>query len=112
MKLPADALKIVMKEDQLALDTNLGDALDGVGEAPAMPGETKKKVSAGRPWTAELFLPWKTLGFTATDAYRFDLGLRQGGRASYWSNRYAPPAGDAALETMLNPGAWGTLRFR
>jgi hypothetical protein len=125
VKLPAHAFKMMSKDDTLEMDPlTLGDSLEGVGETPTLPGGKVKPQITGKPkdaktWTAELFLPWTTLGITTDQPVRCDVGIlsptadqAKVESAAYWSNRYPNPLGDAAVETMLNPGAWGYIRFR
>lgn len=107
-KLPAEAFKLFMLDDLLAMDE-----LAGLGDAPTLPDAVKQKPEKpDQPWTAELFVPWSTLGLAEPRNIRFDVGIVRTGGARYWSNRYPNTTDDPALATMLNPGAWGSLRFQ
>jgi len=128
VRLPADAFSIAVKEDVLGISpTDLeGDDLKGFGEEPTLPGTDRKEKPQPvgvRPWSAEVFLPWATLGLEEPGeqmaAVRCDFGVMDadaGGmkvsRRLYWSNPAPGSLGDTAIEAMLMPGAWGTLRFK
>lgn len=123
-RLPGDAFGFAIREDALGIDAVSLTDLDDVGDGPELPGDAPRK--AAKPaakdlqlWTAELFLPWETLGAAPGSRLRCDFGVfdadesgRKTGSRRYWSNPEPAPISDPAIETMLNPGAWGTAWFR
>jgi hypothetical protein len=123
-RLSPDAFQIAVKQDTLGLDPVTLDAHADFGELPTLPGikpsASKKTRPTGlRTWTAEVFLPWSTLGVDNTAPIRCDFGVLDAApgavqveSVTYWSNRYPGPLGDPAFEALPNPGAWGWLRFR
>lgn len=122
-RLGPEACRLAVKEDSLgiSLDDLSGTDLEGFGEAPTLPGEVTKTdgpPKGSKRWSAEVFLPWETLGLTAEEPLRADFGVlvpdsegRDVAWRSYWSNRSPDPLGDEAIEAALAPGAWGTVTF-
>jgi len=130
-RLPADAYGFKMHEAAIEIDLEGRDELEGFGEAPTLPGDLDRPddpakpapAKGAEPWTAELFLPWQTLGVSVGEdfrppSFRFDVGVltanqQRNGVAErvYWANEAAAFVGDPAVEAMITPTAWGHLTF-
>ncbi len=100
--LPADPVRIRFVDDILDLDDFAGD-----------------KAPKGKSWSAEVFVPWTTLGFKQQpDKLRADAGVMipdSGGqtviRRVYWSNNGFLACDDLGVEARIQPGTWGALAF-
>jgi len=124
VELNDSACRVKMKEDNLAIDIGNLDSIDTLGDAPTMPGAAKTEPDKPKPapdtkfWTAEIFVPWDTLGVKPGQKVRFDIGVLGADKPgktvasrNYWSNRSPTPTTDPGIEAMLNPGAWGHVTF-
>ncbi len=95
VRLPADAVQIALAE--------------GADQGPA-----------GKEWTAEVRIAWKTLGIqpSAGKTIRADIGILSpdsGGiqveKRSYWSDPDTLHVADLAVEAQIHPGNWGTFKL-
>lgn len=101
-RIPADRLKLRVDDDNL----------DILGEEEELPGH--------HGWSAEAFLPWKTLGLSKPKELRCDVGVMNadsGGitveRRDYWANPAARSAvNDLGVEAAISPGKWGMLKLK
>jgi len=98
--LPADAFRIEFVEDNIDLSSS--------------GSESTRQLNA---WSAEVFLPWKTLGFSSRPSRLCcdvgvmvpDSGGQQVERRVYWSNPLPLTVSDLGAEAEIHPGTWGTL---
>ncbi len=129
VRLPPETFGVAVREDVLGVNlTTLDDPTEGFDEPPTLPDglpdtptKRPKNAASGPPkWTAEVFLPWSTLGFAEPPKeFRGDVSIMAANAAgddtatrTAWSS-VATPAGDAAdegLEAAILPGSWGTFR--
>jgi hypothetical protein len=82
-------------------------------------GEGAKK--GERPaWTAEVFLPWETIGITPSERLEFradfgvlcpDSGGIQSDRQYFWAESANTEVTDVPHEATIHPGQWGTVRL-
>jgi hypothetical protein len=108
--------------ETLGIDLVTLGALGGVDAEPALGPDREDRApgSRGGPtWTAEIFLPWRTLGVEDGSSVRFDIGVLQPSKEKdaaavgvYWAHAAPPSLGNPAVQALLNPGAWGTLSLR
>ncbi len=107
--------RFVVKEAAISMDIldleSVGEELTG-GLGPGEDQEQAADLSENE-WTAEVFLPWATVGSQRT---RIDCGVQRpsedgAGVADrlYWANRKPLHAADLAVVLMPVPGAWGEL---
>lgn len=107
--------------DDLGSDSLLGGGID-----PGDPGSAGGKTAAGKgdelpQWSAELLLPWATIGIAADARHRNlkgDIGFidadeagTAAGRREYLFNKSPNPLNDPALDARINPKTWRDLRF-
>ncbi len=94
----------LVESDDMALVRLLRDR-------PPAPTHTFEVASAqnGKTLNAWRSSAYDIATLTAARSSR-SIGLPGEGRV-YWSNRFPAPDGDPALESMLNPPAWGWLSF-
>jgi hypothetical protein len=78
----------------------------------------QKAIPGYNGWSAEVFLPWRTLGMKRPKELRCDTGVMNadsGGitvqNRNYWSNPSAH-VNDLGVEAAINPGKWGKLRLK
>lgn len=130
-KLTAEQCRVVVLEDTLGVDiTDIDGSDDWLETEPSLdaamnlglPGSTparRDQPSAPegyQDWTAEVAIPWATLGVSGPGSMRIDVGVHDGpdeegkpGRTYYWSNRATATLGDEALSALINPAAWGYM---
>ncbi|MFP4106409.1 MAG: hypothetical protein ACLFVU_10005 [Phycisphaerae bacterium] len=104
--------KLDLKVDMGVLGLDIEDA-----------GKSYKKVKPIKGeqwWTAEVFIPWSTLGFQGKPgSFRGDVGVIgadsggiQAGMRKYWSNPLAERAvNDLGIEAQIKPGTWGIFNL-
>lgn len=71
-----------------------------------------------KDWTAEVQIPWKTLGINPVGGQKIamdfgilspDSGGLQADKRSYWSDPDTGHVADLAVEAQIRPGNWGTV---
>ncbi len=119
--------RFVMSDTALGVSLDTLDDLEGLGEAPTLLGDerpapaAKRAVDASRTdWTAEVFLPWQTLGLEAAPGrLRLDVAVNEANAAgdgvaerTAWSDASAGlGVADRGVLATINPAAWGHLEL-
>jgi hypothetical protein len=118
-KLTGAECQVAVREDALGVDSSLNSLDADFGEAPSLDNIGSKKAARAVPadyktWTAEVFIPWLTLGVTGVGENRVDFGIHNASKnpgkvdkTTYWSNTATEFLDDTALASLINPAAWG-----
>jgi hypothetical protein len=122
VKVVEEDLEAVGEEGERPDDTGPRQAgMLPAGQAPtgqaAIPGEPECPGYAG--WSAEVFLPWETLGMKKPDELRCDVGVLNADSGGikvesrvYWANPGPHAVSDLGLEAALTPEKWGLLKLK
>jgi len=99
--IPENALELKVVEENLEL----------LADQKELPGHDA--------WSAEVFLPWKTLGLKRPRELRCEIGVMSadsGGitveQRKYWADPTIHPVSDLGAEAAITPGKWGKLKLK
>jgi len=100
----------VIPEQELKLKV-VEENMDLLGDEEELPGHDA--------WSAEVFLPWKTLGLKRPEELRCDVGVLSAGSGGItveqrktWADPSIHPVSDLGAEASITPGKWGTLKLK
>lgn len=124
-RLDAPAAAVAVHDAILDFDLKTGDSFETLSDEPTMlmdaPAATvgkpasKQKTDGQALWMMELFITWSSLERDGPQGGLFDIGLWREGlkpgqvTRAYWSNQHKDLIGDAGLDVLPNPAAWGAL---
>ncbi len=125
-RLNDEQITLRVRDQALGLNMETLGAFESLEDQPTLPGSTGGGATTDKPaddptlnaWTAEVFLPWETLGIAGRREVRFDIGVNSANKAGNgvqtrhcWSDRSGGHVGDIGIEATLNPAAWGYLKL-
>lgn len=125
-RLSKDQVTMHVRGQALGINLDTLSDVEALEDAPTLPGsiDAVPKNAPGdaavedddlNTWTAEVFLPWETLGVSGE--FRFDIAVNSAkadgkgvAERHAWSDQSAGTVGDIGIEATLNPQAWGLVR--
>jgi hypothetical protein len=112
VKVIEENLEVMDEEAERPDQTGRGSSVFSVPSvAPERPGYSG--------WSAEVFLPWETLGMKKPEELRCDVGVLNADSGGikvenrvYWASPGPHAVSDLGLEAAVTPGKWGVLKLK